>query len=1187
MQVGDIVDGRYRLLDVLGEGAAGKVFRCEDLGRGNKFVALKLLHAKDPRWENFFRKEFEILSRLHHPNLVRVFDFAPAPDDGSWYFTQELVVGKPLLDSLAGKKIDEVLALFVEICRALEFIHGHGVLHRDLKPANILVQTHAEPGERVRVLDFGLWRELDPTPQKGARWAGTPPYLASEVLRGFGHSITADLYAVGVTLFQVVTRKLPHGRGTPQELLAARKTQPPTLQQLGYGNRTLSDLVQRLLEEEPSRRPQSAAEVAASLSALIPNQAIAMPVALGRARLVGRDAEQQTVTQAVERAKVGGAGAPRLIVVDGKDGVGKSRFVAELKATTQLSGARAAIGTCIEDGRWAYRPVADLLRALAPNPRNPQLSDNERQVIERLCPELVDVRGQGAARPPLDERSGGSRSEQVRFQQAAAQLFASLVPAGQALVLIVEDVCFCDPASAALLAQVIRRGRESSERAGDGLDGGLLVVVTLDSTQGPVPQAVLEAAGRDVVQVTLAGLKRDDVRKLVAALLGVPTAEQVPEAFAELMLSHSGGNPLLVEEVLALMIQRGDLKRGDAGWALDEFKGAVVNIPSTAVMEQRIARLPDVERRTLRALAVFNRPAGPKLLAAVARVEVDQVRRALATVEAQGLIRVVDTEDGRPRVVFRHPNIREVLLAGLRAERTLPEWHAVCARVLEERALEFGDGDLAAVAETLAVHLERANDPRRALRFFLLAVDHALSQFAFDDAIALARRAARLAAADGVDFDDVVGADLAEGKALFLAGQIRESRAFLEAAIARPDVARAPASAELYVWLARACRQLGAFENGLAHVERALATTGLAPGAPTARLLVARADLLVQTQPRQADKDAARALTLLGKRPALDDELAALAVRGAACLELGRFDEAVAAARRRVTLCQTAGRKLDEIPALRALAESTAAEGDRLGAREHLNAALKLARQAGHRFEEALLQKAFGDQLYVSGASSEAIARYQNAATLSADLGQALARAESLKSIGRCYIARGDYDRAIDHLRAAVEFFDRSGSDDDAVRARAALVQALLTKNAFPEAEAVLLGARSRLKKTALPRAVGDFEQAQGQLAMQRGELPAARASFVRAIVAWRAVRDRFALGDALIGLGQLLLRSSAPRRALRVARRAEWIFTDLDARAQLKRLQPLLNAARGLAAQSKPSPSPGARSTPRTGQRR
>jgi tetratricopeptide (TPR) repeat protein len=1167
MQVGDIVDGRYRLLDVLGEGAAGKVFRCEDRGRGNKFVALKLLHAKDPRWENFFRKEFEILSRLHHPNLVRVFDFAPASDDGSWYFTQELVVGKPLLDSLAGKKIDEVLALFVEICRALEFIHGHGVLHRDLKPANILVQTHADPGERVRVLDFGLWRELDPTPQKGARWAGTPPYLASEVLRGFGHSISADLYAVGVTLFQVITRKLPHGRGTPQELLAARKNPAPALQQLGYGNRALSDLVLRLLEEEPSRRPQSAAEVAAALSALIPNQAIAMPIALGRARLVGRDAEQALAMQLFERVRAGAADAPRLIVVQGPDGVGKSRFVAELKALAQLAGSRAAIGTCLEDARWAYRPITELLRSLAPSTSDPQLTDGERLVIERLCPELARVRPEGAtAERVADDRSGG-RSDQARFQTSAAQLFGGLVPTGQALVLVVEDVNHCDPSSTAVLAQVVRRAR-------DIRDGGLALVVSVDPASGAVPQALLDAAGRDLATITLAGLKRDDVRKLVAALLGVPLADLVPEPFAELMLAHSGGNPLLVEEVLALMIQRGDLKRGEMGWLLDEFRSAVVNAPSATAMEQRLGRLGDVERRTLRALAVFNRPAGPKLLGAVARVDVDQVRRALGTAESQGLIRVVDTEDGRPRVVFRHPNIREVLLAGLRNEGALAQWHAVCAAVLEERALQNGSGDLAAVAETLGVHLERAGELGRALKFFILAVDHALSQFAFDDALMLARRAARIAAAPETPLDDVVRADLAEGRALFLCGQIHECRAFLESAIVREQSARAPSFSELHVWLARACRELGAYEPGLAHVERALATPGLVAGVATARLLVARAELLLRSQPKQAEKDADRALTLLGRKPGVDDELAALTVKGAACLELGRFADAATAAKRRIALCQGANRKLDEIPALRALGEAIAADGDRLGAREHLNAALKLARQHGHRLEEALLHKAFGDQLFVSGAASEAVARYQNAATLSAELGQVQARAECLKSIGRCYLAKGDYDRAIDHLKAATESFDRGSSDDDAVRARALLAQALLTKNAIAEAEAVLTSARARLKKTALPRTIGDFEQADAQCRMQRGDLVGARAGFIRAVVAWRRVRDRFALGDVLLGLGQLLLRSSAPRRALRVARRAEWIFTDLDARGQLKRLQPLLNAAKGLAAQSRTSSS-------------
>lgn len=1144
MQVGDTVDGRYRLLDVLGEGAAGKVFRCEDMGRANMFVALKMLHAKDPRWENFFRKEFEILSRLAHPNLVRVFDFGPAPDDGSWYFTQELVVGKPLLDSLAGKKIDEVLALFVEICRALEFIHGHGVLHRDLKPANILVQSHADPGERVRVLDFGLWRELDPAPQRGARWAGTPPYLASEVLRGFGHSICADLYAVGVTLFQVVTRKLPHGRGTPQELLTARKTSAPSLQALGYGGRALSDLLLRLLDDEPSRRPQSAAEVAAALSVLIPSQAIAMPIALGRARLVGRDDEQKQVVGLVDLVKARDPSAPRLIIVEGADGVGKSRFVAELKASSQLGGGRAAIGTCLEDGRWAYRPIAELVRLLAPVARRAQLPEGERIVIDRLCPELAEHRAD-------DDRGQGSLAERQQFHLSAAQLFTGMSTPAQALVLIVEDIGFCDAASAAVLVQIMKAGK----------DAGVVVVVTVDDSLGPVPKEVLEAAGKDVERIPLAGLARADVRKLIAALTGIPSVETVPEPFAEILFSHSGGNPLLIEELLALMIQRGDLKRGDQGWLLDEHRSAVAKTPTALVVEQRISRMGDAEKRTLRALAVFNRPAGPKLLAAVARIEVDQVRRALSTAEAQGLIRVVDAEDGRPRVVFRHPNIRESLLKALKQEGSLASWHEVCAGVLEVRAR----GNLPPIAETLAVHFERAGEVVRAVRFFVMAVDYALSQFAFEDALAIARRAARLVSAGrGLDKDDVVRTDLAVAKALFLCGHIPECRAFIASALDRAGASTTPSFAELHLWMARACLKVGAHESGLAHVQRALGAVGSNKLAE-ARLLVARAEMLQVVQPKAAEKDADAALALFGTKVSFDDEVAVLAAKGAASFGLGRFKDAAVVARRRCQLCQKAGRRLDEIPALRALAEAIAADGDRIGAREFLNQALSLARQAGHRVEEALLLKAMGDQLFISGAYSEAIARFQSATTLAAETGQVLARAEALRNIGRSYLAKGDYPRAVEHLKAAVDAMDRDGSDDDAVCARANLAFALLTRNAVAEASDVLEIARTRMKQAARPRAVGELALAEGQYWMQRGDFVASRDAFTRSVVSFRAAGDRFALGDTLVGYAQLLLRYAAPKRALRLARRAESIFSDLDARGQLKRIQPLLNAARGL----------------------
>ncbi len=1138
MQVGDIVDGRYRLLDVLGEGAAGKVFRCEDLGRGNTFVALKLLHAKDPRWENFFRKEFEILSRLNHQNLVRVFDFGPAPDDGSWYFTQELVVGKPLLDALAGKKIDEVLGLFVEICRALEFIHGHGVLHRDLKPANILVQLHGDPGERVHVLDFGLWRELDPTPQRGARWAGTPPYLASEVLRGFGHSICADLYAVGVTLFQVITRKLPHGRGTPQELLAARKTPAPTLLQLGYGSRGLSDLLERLLDEEASRRPQSAAEVAAALGQLIPNQTIAMPMAMGRARLVGRDAETFHVEKIIEAVKERRPEAPRLLVVEGKSGVGKSRFAAELKASAQLAGGRAAIGVCLEDGRWAYRPIADLVRFLAP--RRTEHAEGEQVVIDRLCPDLAERRVDDDRRARVDHQ---------RFQHNAAQLLLNMAAPGVALVLIVEDVGFADASSTAVLAQLLKKST-----------GGVLVVATVDASAGQVPPELLDAAAGSVERIVLGGLGLADVRKLIAALLGIPAPEHVPEAFAELLLSHSGGIPLLVEEVLALMMQRGDLKRGEMGWDLEHHRSGAASAPSSAALRQRLARLSTSDKATLRALAVFNRPSGPKLLGAIAQLDIDQVRRALATAEGQGLIRVVDAEDGRPRVVFRHPAIREALIDELREDGGLPAWHETCAAVLEERA----DGNIAPVAETLATHLERANNAPRAVGLYALAVQHALSQFAFEDAVDLGRRGARLAQTKGVALDDVMRVDLAQGQALLHGGRTREARAFLESAIERKDAGRGSSYAALHLWLARACQKLGDITPGMVAVERALGVVGNDPLA-TARLLLARGELQLAAWPGKAGRDADKALQLLGKRPALDDELAGLTVRGLAAMGQGRYAEAASSAWRRVELCQSNELRLDEISALRDFAVATALRGDRLGARTHLNNALKLAHQANHRVEEALLQQALGDQLFISGAYSEAIGRYQNAATLAAETGQSLARAECLKSIGRSYLQKGDYDRAVDHLRAAVDDFDRAASDDDVVRARSDLVQALLTKNATAEAEGVLDGARKRLRQS-VPRVVAEFALAEGMTAMQRGDDDNARRSMVKAVVAARQTGDRYALGEALVALAQLLLRTQRPRRAWRISRRAEWIFTDLDARGQLKRMAPLLNASAGLA---------------------
>ncbi|MBI1949507.1 MAG: protein kinase [Deltaproteobacteria bacterium] len=1145
MQVGDIVDGRYRLLDLLGEGAAGKVFRCEDLAKNNMFVALKLLHAKDPRWENFFRREFEVLSRLHHPNLVSVYDFGPAPEENTWYFTQELVVGKPLLETVAGKKIDEVVALFVEICRALEFIHGHGVLHRDLKPANILVQQHAEPGERVRVLDFGLWRELDPTPQRGARWAGTPPYLASEVLRGFGHSISADLYAVGVTLFQVLTRKLPHGRGTPQELLQARKTPAPDLSPMV--RKELAAVIARLLDEVPESRPQSAAEVAAALSQVIPNHAIAMPLALGRARLVGRDTEKSKLAELVEAVRERRPNSARLVLIEGPDGVGKSRFVNELKAEVQLKGGRSAVGACTEEVRTGYRPVADLARMLAPLAGRAHLTESEKEVIERLLPEVAGTGHQAAGG---NELGSMAKAERDRFHDAAVDLFLGL-GGPTVCVLIIEDVPYCDTASTALVARMVSRAKEAS----------LLVVVTAAEAQGPVPPEIVAAAKGEVLRVKLEPLARDAVGKLVCSLLGVAT---IPEALIETMFAHSRGSPLMVEELLALMIDRGDLRRGDSGWLLDELaKQTVASAPLLGVLQERLQRLSDAERKTLSALAVFNRPSGPKLLAAVSGLEIEKVRQALSTCEGHGLIRVVDEEDGRPRVVFRHPNIRDALLQRLQEKGELAKAHRTCGEVLEARS----KSNLPPVAETLANHYDAAGDVERAVRMFCMAAEHAIHTFAFEHAVSLAHRAVRLI--DKSQGDDVTAAraNLLVGKAMLLSGKPADARSSLEASLSRTNPDKAPeALGDMHLWLSRAYRALGQADLGKSAVDQALAL--LKPEkqpVAVARLLLARGEVLRETDASAALTDAARARELFGAKAAVDDVLRVDELVTVAALNAGRPQQALEAAKRRVELAEQEGRELDEIPARRMLAETHAANGDRLAARHSLNAALELAKKHGHKVEEALLTKALGEELYVSGAYGEAIARFQRATTLAAQLSQIADRAESLRMIGRAYYGKGEYDRALDHLRAAADAFDKLGALGSLIIARTDVALTLLAKGNIAEAEEQLRGAAKRLKSDGLDEARAHVLLAQGMLFTQNREWKKARKAFLYAAALRRRNHRAFALGEVLAGYGQLLLRVREHKRALRMARRAEWIFTDLDARGQLKRITPLLNAADGL----------------------
>lgn len=246
--------------DVLGEGGMGTVFAARDLRLGRD-VAVKVLApelAGDAESRARLQREARTLAQVSHPNLVTLLDAGEV--DGECYLVMERVHGGPLSDALPLPR-EKAVKLLLEVCEAVGAAHRLGVVHRDLKPQNILVDEHGH----AKVTDFGIARAVEgggePVTRAGGVM-GTPAYLAPEALQGAAPDPRADVFSLGVVLYQTLTGKLPHGNWAPL---------PPGLEAI----------VRRALADDPGERYADAGAMAAALrqidareedDALLPDQ---------------------------------------------------------------------------------------------------------------------------------------------------------------------------------------------------------------------------------------------------------------------------------------------------------------------------------------------------------------------------------------------------------------------------------------------------------------------------------------------------------------------------------------------------------------------------------------------------------------------------------------------------------------------------------------------------------------------------------------------------------------------------------------------------------------------------------------------------------------------------------------------------------------------------------------------------
>src|SRR5687767_13183176 len=370
MFVEQLTGKRYKVLELLGSGGMGAVYRAHDRLTGQD-IALKhvllttnLRESDSPNHSGEelrvgLAREFQTLASLRHPHLINVLDYGFDAKRRP-FFTMALVENARDIREVAGDcSMEARIELLIQMLQALAYVHRRGVVHRDLKPGHVLVDSQGQ----VKVLDFGLAVEAG----EGKEAVGTLAYIAPEIIREQGASAASDLYAVGVMAYEMLTGEHPFNINEASHLISEIFNKQPDLTRLtDLSGDTLSanfaPIVGRLMAKQPEDRYQDAYQVieefCLAIRQPVPQESDAIRESfLQASAFVGREAEFSALSVSLDAAIKGNGSA---WLVGGESGAGKSRLLAELRTRALIRGALVLQGQAVEGGGLPYQLWRDV-----------------------------------------------------------------------------------------------------------------------------------------------------------------------------------------------------------------------------------------------------------------------------------------------------------------------------------------------------------------------------------------------------------------------------------------------------------------------------------------------------------------------------------------------------------------------------------------------------------------------------------------------------------------------------------------------------------------------------------------------------------------------------------------------------------------------------------------------------------
>jgi PAS domain S-box-containing protein len=750
-------------------------------------------------------------------------------------------------DGLLGRplKVSRFLGIAIPLAGALRQMHERGLIHKDIKPANILVDS-ARGG--VWLTGFGIASRLPRERQAPAPpevIAGTLAYMAPEQTGRMNRSVDSrsDLYALGVTFYEMLTGTLPFTAADPMEWVhchIARQPMPPD-ERVGGVPAPLSAIVMKLLAKTAEERYQTASGVEADLRRCLADLELYGRIdrfPLGEhdgsdrllipEKLYGREREIEALIAAFDR--IVAHGTTELVLVSGYSGIGKSSVVHELhKALVPQRGLFASgkfdqykrdipyatVGQAFQGlirslltqseeelSRWR----ASLIDALGPN----------GQLMVNLVPELELVIGKQlpvAVLPPQDAQN--------RFQMVFRRFLGVFARKEHPLALFLDDLQWLDAATLGLLEHLVTHPE---------MRHLLLVGAYRDNEVGPSNPFlrrldIIRKAGAFVQEISLAPLAREDLGRLIADTLNCAPDHAVP--LARLVHEKTGGNPFFAIQFISALAEEGLLRFDhDAArwhWELDRLRAKGYTDNVVDLMVGRLTRLPVQTQAALQQLACLGNAANITILSGVFGKSKDEIR-----LDFWDAVRLELVEHSEGSYKFIHDRVQEAAYS-LMPERLRAEAHLRVGRLLATHTpAEKREEAIFEIVNQLnrGVALVTSRDEREQLaEYNLLAGQRAKATTAYAAAITYLAAGAALLSEDSSDrrHELTFALELQRGECEFLTGALAEAEQRLAALSSRAanTVERATVAclrADLYTTLDQSSRAIAVGLDYLRHL---------------------------------------------------------------------------------------------------------------------------------------------------------------------------------------------------------------------------------------------------------------------------------------------------------------------------------------------------------------------------------